>query len=77
MKTDAINIVKRYLQEVRKLGLNIDKAYLFGSYAKGKVWEGSDLDVCIISTDFGKDYYTDKMLLNKAALKVDARIEPV
>ncbi len=77
MNIDPIDIVKKYLAEVRRLGINIDRAYLFGSYAKGKVWEGSDMDICVISDDFGKDYMKDKMLLNRAALKVDSRIEPV
>lgn len=77
MNTDPIDIVKKYLTEVRQLGIHIDQAYLFGSYAKGKIWEGSDMDVCIVSDDFGKDYLNDKMLLNKAALKIDSRIEPV
>lgn len=77
MNTDPIDIVKKYLTEVRRLGIRVDRAYLFGSYAKGKIWEGSDMDVCIVSDDFGKDYLNDKMLLNRATLKIDPRIEPV
>lgn len=77
MSTDPIDIVKKYLAGVRQLGIRIDRAYLFGSYAKGKIWEGSDMDVCIVSDDFGEDYLNDKMLLNKVALKIDSRIEPV
>lgn len=77
MDIDPIDITKRYLAEVRRLGISVDRAYLFGSFAKGKVWEGSDLDVCVISNDFGTDYHHDKMRLNQAALKVNPRIEPV
>lgn len=77
MDIDPINLTKKYLEEVRSLGIQVEKAYLFGSFAKGKVWEGSDVDICIISNDFGKDYHEDKMILNKAALKVNSRIEPV
>ena len=77
MGIDPIDVTKKYLAEVRRLGINVDQAYLFGSYAKGKVWEGSDLDVCVVSDDFGKNYHGDKMKLNKAALKVNSRIEPV
>lgn len=74
---DAINISKKYVDLLRSSGITIDQAYLFGSYAKGKVWEGSDIDICIISEEFGRDYQTEKSLLNKAALKIDSRIEPV
>ena len=77
MNIDPIEISKKYLEEVRRLGVSVDKAYLFGSYAKDKVWKGSDLDVCIVSKDFGKNYHNDKMLLNKAALKINPLIEPV
>jgi hypothetical protein len=35
------------------------------------------MDVCIVSDDFGKNYLNDKMLLNRAALKIDSRIEPI
>jgi predicted nucleotidyltransferase len=77
MGIDPINLTKKYLAEVRNMGISVDKAYLFGSYAKGKIWEGSDLDVCVVSNDFGKDYHSDKMLLNKAALKVNPLIEPI
>jgi len=77
MDIDAIDLTKKYLAEVRRLGVNVNKAYLFGSYAKGKIWEGSDLDICVVSDDFGQNYHRDKMILNKAALKVNSRIEPV
>lgn len=77
MDIDPIDITKRYLAEVRRLGISVERAYLFGSFAKGKVWEGSDLDVCVVSNDFGTDYHHDKMRLNQAALKVNPRIEPV
>jgi len=77
MDIDPIDLTKKYLAEVRRLGVSVDKAYLFGSYAKGKVWEGSDLDICVVSDNFGQDYHRDKMILNKAALKVNSRIEPV
>lgn len=75
--TDAISLTKKYLQTVKKSGVAIDKAYLFGSFAKGRVWEGSDIDICIISTQFGKNYQQEKSKLNQLALKIDARIEPV
>lgn len=75
--TDAIAIAKSYVNLVKQAGVPIDKAFLFGSYAKGKIWDGSDIDICIISQNFGNDYSKDKRLLNKISLQVDPRIEPV
>lgn len=74
---DALALTKTYIQQLKTQGISIAQAYLFGSYAKGKVWEGSDIDVCVVSSNFGKDYFSEKRLLNKIALRIDSRIEPV
>lgn len=74
---DALTLTKTYIQQLKTQGIPISQAYLFGSYAKGKVWEGSDIDICVVSSSFGKDYFSEKSLLNKIALKIDSRIEPI
>lgn len=74
---DAISLSKKYVDLLRSNGISVDQAYLFGSHAKGKIWEGSDIDVCVVSKFFGKNYQSEKSILNKTALKVDPRIEAV
>jgi len=74
---DAMGLSQKYLASIKEAGITVDKAYLFGSFAKGKTWEGSDVDLCIISSQFGKNYLEEKSRLNKLALKIDSRIEPV
>lgn len=50
---NALDFV-RYLRDDRNLP--IESAWLFGSYAKGKQREWSDVDVCVVSPFFeGKD----------------------
>ena len=44
---------KRYADEVRK-ELPVDKALLFGSYAKGTADELSDVDIAFFIRDFGE-----------------------
>lgn len=75
--SDAINLANTYIKLVKQSGIPVNQAYLFGSYAKGKVWEGSDIDICIVSDAFGKDYWNKKRQLNKIALQLDSKIEPV
>ena len=75
-KNDAITIAKRYADQVR-LAYPVDKAYLFGSYAKNKADESSDIDVCIVSTSFGKNYSDEEMNLIRLAVRIDPRISPV
>jgi len=51
-------VLSSYVAEVKK-EMPIDKAYLFGSYAKGNPREDSDLDVCFFS-----DYFEDKWVID-------------
>jgi len=60
----------RFLQKcLKEKGLNISKIILFGSQAKGKATEESDIDVVIISDDF-----RDKDIFERAMLTKDAEI---
>ena len=74
---DAMALAKNYLKVVEQAGIDVERAYLFGSFAKVRTWEGSDVDLCIISSQFGKNYLEEKSRLNKLTLKIDSRIEPV
>jgi len=51
-------VLSSYVAEVKK-EMPIDKAYLFGSYAKGNPSAESDLDVCFFS-----DYFEDKWVID-------------
>jgi predicted nucleotidyltransferase len=42
---DAINIIRVYLKVLKKAGINIDKAYLYGSYARNEANEESDIRI--------------------------------
>jgi predicted nucleotidyltransferase len=74
---DAINIVRAYLMVLKKAGLTIDKAFLYGSYARNEANEDSDIDLMLVSSMFDTD---DDYVLSKPWLystKVDHRIEPL
>ena len=47
-------LVQKYIASLREDNLNIEDIYIYGSWAKGKARIGSDIDVCIISSDFKK-----------------------
>ena len=44
--------VRNYADEVRQ-ALPVDRAVLFGSYAKGTATEQSDIDICFFLSTFG------------------------
>lgn len=67
---------KKFIDEVKKAGIPVSRAYLFGSRAKGKARKDSDIDVAVISPAFGKDYFEEMGHLRDIALKIDDMIEP-
>jgi len=75
-KREAINKVKAY-----KLLLNdyfqLEKVYLFGSYAKNTNREDSDIDVAIVVNHIEGDYFSINPLLWKLRRQIDDRIEPI
>lgn len=75
-KNAVLNIAKDYISAVKKNGVSVSSAYLFGSYAKHNAHDGSDIDICVISSDLGRDIIDETMMLGKMTLKVDSRIEP-
>lgn len=72
----ALTISKRFVEEVKK-SFPVEKAYLFGSFAKNQANEASDIDVCVISPAFGINYLEEEMKLISLAMNIDGRISPV
>lgn len=77
MASEAIlNCVKLFIETVRKDGIPIEAAYLFGSWTQGRATEWSDIDLAIISPAFeGRKFY-DRRKLDHAVIAVDTAIEP-
>ena len=78
-REDIIDKVKLY----KKLVLNnfpvpIDQFWLFGSYAKNKAHEDSDIDVALVVNHLDENYsiLNTEPLLWKLRRQVDWRIEP-
>ena len=76
-KGQAIRVIKKFINALKREGINIDRVILYGSYAKGNVRPDSDIDIAIISKDFGKDRVEEGMTLYRIAGKIDPRLEPI
>jgi predicted nucleotidyltransferase len=70
-------IIKAFIQELKKRKIKVAKVILYGSRASGRSHEYSDIDVAIVSPDFGKDRYREGAKLFEIACAIDPRIEPV
>lgn len=74
---EAKSVAKQFIRILPKAGIKVSQAFLFGSHAKGNAKKDSDIDVCVISSSFSKDYLAEMVKLRKHSLKIDSRIEPV
>ena len=77
VKKEIRDIVNRFVAALASRGVHVDKALIYGSVAKNMDTSDSDLDVAVVSSDFGRDRYGEGILLNKVAWRIDARIHPV
>lgn len=77
MDKRVIKIINSYILYLKKSNLEFDKVYLFGSYAKNKQSDYSDIDLAFI---FDKrkqiDYFDLQVQMLTLASDIDSRIEP-
>lgn len=76
LKKDLKKKILDYLTLLRKKGIPIKKAIVFGSYAKGKIKPWSDIDLCLVSEEFGKDIFEEGVKVSRLARQVEPLIEP-
>jgi predicted nucleotidyltransferase len=72
------SVLSQYIKDLdREIG--VEKAYLFGSYAKGKAGNGSDIDIAVFSNRFDNESRIDaiRYLLKKAAKYGGYDLQPV
>lgn len=69
--------IAKYLDLIKEKFADIEAVYLFGSYAKGKSTDDSDIDIALIfkNLDDSKRFDIQVQLMLLAA-QIDSRIEP-
>ena len=78
-KADKIieKTIKSYIEQLESIGVHVQQAILFGSYATGKYDEWSDIDLAIVSDDFAGNRFNDRNKIRKLTLKVNSDISPM
>lgn len=69
--------IKSYIEQLESIGVHVQQAILFGSYANGKYDEWSDIDLAIVSDDFAGNRFNDRNKIRKLTLKVNSDISPM
>ena len=74
----VVNAVRRFMRLANEAGINIERAILYGSHARGEANKWSDIDLIVISPEFegGPDRRLIHKLWELSGL-IDSRIEPV
>jgi len=74
---EVIVIINQFARSLIQDGIIIDKVILFGSYARNKARKDSDIDLCIISRNFGADKMKEMAYLFRKAVRINSLIEPI
>jgi len=76
VNAQVMRAARKFVRDVQKEGIRLQKAYLYGSYANGRAHRGSDIDIALISPDFS-GWIDDLDKIRNALRKRDPRIESV
>jgi len=68
-------IINRYFKILKKNNISIQKAVLFGSYARGDNNKWSDIDLAIVSELFEGNRIKDKNKIRSITLSVSSDLE--
>ncbi len=77
-RSEIKKIVKRYVEKLKRSGIEITTVFLYGSYAKGKPEEYSDIDIAVVSPSFrNMDIFERQIILSKAHHNFGEPIDPI
>ena len=68
-------IIDNYIQALQDNDIPVIKAILFGSYAKNRHSEWSDIDIALVSNIFEGNRMTDRGKIRKINLSVSSDLE--
>jgi predicted nucleotidyltransferase len=74
---EVTKTVKNYLRLLKKEGVGVERGILFGSFAKGSAKDDSDIDLCVVAPEFGKDPVAETSRLKFYTWDIDPCIEVV
>ena len=75
-QSEIIELLKKYCTLLNISGIRVEKAFLYGSYARGEAGPDSDIDVMLVSESFDNNDPEANIKAWSFTRKVDTRIEP-
>jgi len=71
----AIELARQYLAYLKLNNIDVQQAFIFGSYAKNSFHKDSDIDLAIVLKNLSNSFLMQVELM-KLSRKIDTRIEP-
>ncbi len=62
-QSTAIELIRRFIHELETHEVTVKSSWLFGSYAKNRADDNSDVDVALVSEKFSGVRFLDRNLL--------------
>ncbi|MGD2090994.1 MAG: nucleotidyltransferase domain-containing protein [Candidatus Aminicenantes bacterium] len=75
-KKEVITLIRRFLKRLFQEGIPIEKAFLYGSFARGEQDEDSDIDVMLVSEAYDENDDGTVGKTWRISSSIDTRIEP-
>ena len=70
-------LVSQYISQLKNCGISVERAILYGSFAKGYATEFSDIDFAVISKNFSGERFNDRRKIIPLRRSIDERLEPM
>ncbi|SHF26650.1 nucleotidyltransferase domain-containing protein [Desulforamulus putei] len=75
VQTNAVKEnINKLINDLQKKNIRVSYIVLYGSHAKGRAGKDSDIDIAVISPDFGQNPLNDSKVVYKSIFNLD--IEP-
>lgn len=72
------SVIRRYVQELERLGVPVERVILYGSCVRGEARADSDIDLAVFSEVFGgKDHLEFAGVLSEAKWNTEPMIEAI
>jgi predicted nucleotidyltransferase len=68
-------IINTYLTSLHENGIQIKEAILFGSYAKGRSNQASDIDLALVSDQFEGIRFKDRNKIRRITISISSDLE--
>lgn len=76
-KEKVFGLIREAVKRLENSGIRVNRAFLYGSFARGRMTEWSDIDVAFISPDYRPTDLKQRVKIGLICQDVDIRMETV